>query len=186
MHLLFVCTGNTCRSPMAAAMARAKIAELGLPWTVSSAGLGAAEGLPMSAMSAQALTRRHIPLPKHKSTMIRQDIIESADVILCMTNSHTRELQRQYPKFAEKIYALGTFLSHADDRAKHSRARSNGARDIADPFGGMDDAYEQAARDIEAALENLFKELTKHHHADNASDEGDDNQSSPGEGGTSS
>ncbi|QSO47605.1 low molecular weight protein arginine phosphatase [Alicyclobacillus mengziensis] len=166
MHLLFVCTGNTCRSPMAAAMARAKIAELNLPWTVSSAGLGAAEGLPMSALSAQALTRRHIPLPKHRSTMIRQDIVESADVILCMTNSHTRELKRQYPKLALKIHSLGAYLPHSDDSHRHARSRHGGVRDIADPFGGSDEAYEQAAQDIEAALENLFQELMQAPAAD--------------------
>lgn len=211
VHLLFVCTGNTCRSPMAAAMARAKIAELNLPWTVSSAGLGAAEGLPMSVLSAQALTRRHIPLSKHRSTMIRQDIVESADVILCMTTSHTREMKRRYPKLALKIHSLGAYLAHSDDSHRHSRSRHGGVRDIADPFGGSDEAYELAARDIEAALENLFQELMQapaadkqhspradaphedhpgsqhHQHPDKRSNtEDEDNQASSEEGGTTS
>lgn len=125
-------------------MAQAKVAELGLHWTVSSAGLSAVDGMPMSPLSAQALTRRHIPLSKHKSKLVRRNMVDKADVILCMTQSHTEEMKRRFPEAAKKIRSLGSYLSD---------------RDIADPFGGSDEAYERTARDIEAALSALFAEL---------------------------
>lgn len=125
-------------------MAQAKIAELGLPWTASSAGLSAVDGLPISALSAQALTRRHIPLSSHASAFVRPEMVQHADIILCMTNSHAKEMKRRFPEAADKIHCLGEYASKSD---------------IVDPFGGSDEAYEAAAQDIESALETLFREL---------------------------
>lgn len=122
-------------------MAQVKIAELQLPWTVASAGLAAADGLPMSAHSAQALTRRQIPFALHESRFLRQDMVDAADLVLCMTSAHADEVRRRFPEAADKVRCIG----HQED--------------IADPFGGSDEAYEQAARDIETALDTLFTEL---------------------------
>ncbi|WP_054970134.1 low molecular weight protein arginine phosphatase [Alicyclobacillus ferrooxydans] len=224
MHLLFVCTGNTCRSPMAAAMAQTMIAERNLPWTVASAGLAAANGLPMSPLSAQTLTRRHIPLPQHRSSMLRNEMVDKADLILCMTEGHAAQVRRQFPQAAEKVHCLGEYRRPAEqsphpddgsaggagrtgdagsighnardkgarpdgaDRTGHRRSRHGSSCDIVDPFGGSDEDYEQAARDIESALAGLFKALTARDANPPGKAEGDDADggSPTGEGGTRS
>ena len=221
MHLLFVCTGNTCRSPMAAAMAQTMIAERNLSWTFASAGLAAANGLPMSPLSAQTLTRRHIPLPQHRSSMLRNEMVDKADLILCMTEGHAAQVRRQFPQAAEKVHCLGEYCPPVDqsphpddrsagdagsighnardkgarpggtggsDRSGHRRSRHGSSCDIVDPFGGSDEDYEQAARDIESALAGLFKALTTRDANPPGKAEGDDTDggSPTGEGGTRS
>jgi protein arginine phosphatase len=159
---------------MAAAMAQAKIADLGLPWTASSAGLSAMNGMPMSPLSAQALTRRHIPLARHKSTMVHKTLVDTADLILCMTRSHAAELKHRFPKASDKIRCLGDYLLHpgpsdytgggvSTAESDEGWDSSTVQGDIHDPFGGSDEAYEKAARDIEQALTRLFEELTRSH-----------------------
>lgn len=153
MHLLFVCTGNTCRSPMAAFLARRQLAERGLDWTVSSAGLSAAAGASMTPPAVQALIRRNVPLHAHQAQAVTEDLMKSADKVLAMTTNHARELRSRFPHQARKVEVLGSYLrqdQHGDDAEC----------DIVDPFGGSDEVYEQSAATLEQAVERLIEHLT--------------------------
>src|SRR5918996_1651109 len=88
-NLLFVCTGNTCRSPMAAAIAERELKRRG--WThvaVKSAGTGAAEGMQASAETNAVLAEQGIEMPEHSATPLNSDLIRWADLILAMSLSH--------------------------------------------------------------------------------------------------
>lgn len=152
VHLLFICTGNTCRSPMAAFFARHEIHQRGLNWSVESAGLYAAPGQPMSAFAADALTRRQIPLQDHASQPVTEELVQWADVILVMTASHAQDLERRFPAAKGKTALLGRFL--ADDPSNEQVEC-----DIVDPFGGSDREYEDCARDLQNAVSRLIDYL---------------------------
>mgnify|MGYP005838131711 CR=1 FL=1 len=149
LELLFVCSGNTCRSPMAALVAQHRVAErLGVSpielndlhiW-IHSAGTGAAGGAPASDQAIAAMHARGLDLTEHRSRPLTLELINRADRIFCMTDGHRADIVRQSPQAASKIRLL------ADGP-------------IADPYGGDPGDYEQAARQIEEAVARQVEEL---------------------------
>lgn len=113
--ILFVCSGNTCRSPMAEAIARVELARrLGVEpddleskqVKVASAGAYAASGAPMTPEAAAALSELGIVPPRHASRPVTADLIHSADAVYCMTRSHQQALLEMMPQAADKIRLL--------------------------------------------------------------------------------
>jgi protein-tyrosine-phosphatase len=150
MRLLFVCTGNTCRSALAEAIARRFAAERGLSdWQISSAGTSAWEGAPASDGALLVGIERDLDLNQHRARQITREIVAEQDVILAMGPHHV-----------ERVTALGgagkTFLltSYA------SRGRSE--RAISDPIGGELDVYratyDELVREIGRALDRAAAE----------------------------
>jgi protein-tyrosine-phosphatase len=143
---------------MAAFFAKNEVAERGLDWTVDSAGLYAAPGMPMSPLAVDALTRRHVPIAEHSSKPITEEMVEQADAIFVMTASHARSLLERFPKAEGKVHMLGRFLADS--------STAEGAEcDIVDPFGGSDEEYEACARDLQNAVKRLMDHfMTNQHH----------------------
>ncbi|GMA50917.1 protein-tyrosine-phosphatase [Alicyclobacillus contaminans] len=152
MHLLFVCTGNTCRSPMAAFLAQREVSERGLDWVIQSAGLYAMPGQPLSSLAADALTRRGVPLQAHQAQPVTAELVAWADAILVMTAAHEWDLLRRFPEAAGKTARLGRFLADAPPAAAV-------ICDIVDPFGGADAEYEACADDLSKAVRGLIEHL---------------------------
>lgn len=144
-NLLFVCTGNTCRSPMAAAIARRAVAERG--WAnveVASAGVDAAVGSPPSANAVIVAGSRGLELRTHRSQPLTGALIEWADTILAMSPSHSRG-----------VAALGG----ADKSALMGEFLGDPPVPIEDPFGGPVELYALTFEQLEVAIDGLLDRL---------------------------
>lgn len=147
MRILFVCTGNTCRSPMAEKILRKMAEEQELDIEIRSAGTYAFSGSPASVNATRVLAGRGIHEP-HEARMVSPELVEWATLILTMTRSHKGALLQAYPEMAEKIYTL-----------KEYTQPDSLSGDIGDPFGGSLEVYERCAREIRESLEELIRNL---------------------------
>ncbi|AZK45861.1 low molecular weight protein arginine phosphatase [Paenibacillus lentus] len=190
MRILFVCTGNTCRSPMAEAIFRKLAREREFHAEVSSAGVATVEGLPISRHAEDVLKDLGIK-DQITSTPLHAELIEWADLILTLTQGHKRQAVANFPEKADKIFTLKEYveedevvlaeqaelnqliadlelsraLGQAIEETKERRIRELLQRmpqyDISDPFGGTREDYDAAAREIRAALEKLIVKLER-------------------------
>ena len=142
LRLVFVCTGNTCRSPMAEGLARALLEErLGGPldafgFEIGSMGVFASPGSPASPDAVVELAERGIDLSAHRSSPLLEGALAEADEVLCLTRSHAHALLSVLPpRHSDKVDLLDP-----------------DGRDVPDPIGSGPEAYHAAATSIEAAL----------------------------------
>ncbi len=139
-RILFVCTGNTCRSPMAECMMRALLGKHGLEgdFSVLSAGTYALSGAPASQGASRAMQRRGLTLDTHRSQAVTGVLLDTCDLIIGLTSTHIMQLRMMYPNCATPMTAF--------DQPP-----------VSDPYGRDDAAYERAACDIQAQLPQLLK-----------------------------
>jgi len=150
-RILFVCTGNTCRSPLAEALARRSIARRG--WSqveVRSAGVSAARGGPASEGSLRAGERHGLDLSGHRSAQVTEDIVAWSDLILTMSASHLLALSLFG---GEERAAVLTDFAAGDAEGK---GRGIG---VADPHGGDDAEYEATLLEIDELVERVLDRL---------------------------
>jgi protein arginine phosphatase len=152
--VLLVCTGNTCRSPMAEMLMRRRLAELkkcpiedlddhGL--VVRSAGISAAAGCPASQESVMVMHSQGLDLTKHEAQPLTEQLVRHADLILTMTAGHSQAIVERWPGAADRTHLL------LPDQA-----------DVADPIGRTMDAYHHAAEQIKMGVdfhaERIYRE----------------------------
>lgn len=138
MNILFVCTGNTCRSPMAEGIFRKIVSDKGIEnIECSSAGLFAMTGDEVSKNSVEACERFGVDISFHRARRITSYILDETDKFVCMTKDHAASLSLYVP--SEKIVVL-----------------SDG---IADPYGGSIETYMMCANSIRTALNEQFDEI---------------------------
>src|SRR6266568_8889079 len=144
--VLFVCTGNVCRSPMAEGIFRHAVQGRGA-YRVWSAGLGAVEGQPPSLYAVQAVGELGIDISNQRSRMLTLDLVQQADYIFGMTHSHVDTVMLLYPQAAEKTFLLREFDETLDVFEK----------DISDPIGGSYEVYLNCRDQIEQGIASLIR-----------------------------
>lgn len=132
----FVCTGNTCRSPMAEAYMKS----IGYK-NAFSRGLHAFEESPMSRFAQMTLEENGIEVPDHRAHNITDDDMARADAVYAMTSRHATQLLFSYPQYAEKIRVM--------------------PHEIPDPYGGDIDAYRKAFAEIKSAIAEIIGKESK-------------------------
>lgn len=191
LRILFVCTGNTCRSPLAEGLLRLKVQKEGLAAEVRSAGVSAVSGGPISKNSAAILKEAGFE-EVMLSLAISEAEVRWADLILTMTNSHKRAVIQYFPEAVDKTFTLKEYveddpgvleaieqrerlvteiqlkqaLSQSVTVEEHTLMLSLEERipdyDISDPFGGTMDMYRMTAEEIDRCLDKLVHKLRSH------------------------
>ena len=144
--VLFICTGNVCRSPMAEGIFRQAVRGHG-DYQVFSAGLGAVEGQPPSAYAVQAVKELGLDITNLRSRMLTAKLVQQADYIFGMTHSHLDTVVMLYPEAAEKTFLLREFDETLDAFEK----------DISDPIGGSYEVYLHCRDQIEQGIVSLLR-----------------------------
>lgn len=147
--VLFVCTGNTCRSPMAEALLRAALPRVS-PWRVISAGLAAHPGNPASDAAVSAIAEVGGDLRSHRSQPVTSRLVLEASAVVAMTEAHAQQLLARYPSVCDKLFLLRSF-------DPDSPSRSN----VEDPFCGSLDDYRQCRDVIRKAIPGLVNHLAQ-------------------------
>ncbi|MFH5781077.1 MULTISPECIES: low molecular weight protein arginine phosphatase [Heyndrickxia] len=141
MNILFICTGNTCRSPMAEAILKNKGIK-GI--SVRSAGIFAMDGQHASIQTQQVLDENSIK-HNHVSKKLSVEDIEWATKIITMTMDHKRFILDTYPSASEKVFTL-----------KEAANGHLGDMDVMDPFGGSIEVYRKTYNELTKLIENLI------------------------------
>lgn len=145
MKILIICTGNTCRSPMAAEILKKMAKERNLDIEVDSAGIFAFEDQSASDNAISVLRREGIELQSHKAKRLDKRLITEADLIITMTESHRDAILKFMPATESKTYTLNGFIEKPGD--------------ILDPFGCSVEVYRQTLDEIKDSLSILLDKI---------------------------
>lgn len=149
MRILFVCTGNTCRSPMCEAYFKKLCDEAGRDdIIVESAGTFGGDGCGASRNSVEVMAAHGIDLSEFKSSSLNRSRIKKADLIIALTAGHRMQILQILPEAVKKTRLLMEFSNQ-------------GAGDVADPYGGDRDLYMMCFEEMKKALDNLFLDLDR-------------------------
>jgi len=140
-NILVVCTANICRSPVGESVIRDRLHRLGLDdWEVASAGTWAIFGQPASYYSIEVLSEQGLDIMEHRSRPVDRDLLEWADLILCMELGHVEALQTEFPELADRIFTLSEM--------------SGPGYSVYDPYGEPRPAYEAMVVEVTKLVEN--------------------------------
>lgn len=140
--IIFICTGNTCRSPMAEGLFRQLGGEAETGLTAASAGLYTENGLPASANAVAAAAERGADISAHRSRQLTPEMVREAKYLVCMTGAHYDRLCELFPEARDKVFTLLP-------------------EDISDPFGGDLETYRRAAAEIDRGVRGIIANLRR-------------------------
>lgn len=142
--IVFLCTGNTCRSPMAEGFFKALGGEEKTGLQAESAGLYTTDGLPASENAIIAAKEHGADISGHHSRQLTDEIVGGAKYLVCMTGAHYDRLVAAFPQAEDRIFMLA-------------------GKDISDPFGGDLEIYRHAAEEIYNGVSALIARLLDVH-----------------------
>lgn len=149
--ILIVCSGNTCRSPMAQHLLIKLLGEQGIDCIVLSAGLAAGDGMPASEGAITAMRLEGIDLAGHRSQRLHPEMAAGVDLILTMTAHHRLFLEEFFPEMAGYIYTMGEYAGE-------------GKVEIMDPYGQGVEAYLATLRQLKDLTAKIAGRIADHHH----------------------
>ena len=148
MHsVLFICTANICRSPMAMGLLQGKVIDFIDDWKIESAGTWAAEGQPAARFTQQVLLARGIDISSHRSRSVTPYLLKTFNLILTMEAGHKEALKVEFPDISRKFFTLSQMIDQSFD--------------IFDPIGGPLVEFEETAREIFQILTKGFNKIEK-------------------------
>lgn len=138
--VLFVCTANQCRSPMAMAIMRDALQKMNLAgnWRVESAGTWAIDDFPATSFAIQTMQERGLALQDHRSRKTTRAMLAETDLVLTMERNHAEALKNEFPDEAHKVYGLSEMIGEHWD--------------VIDPIGGTLENYRAAAQLLEDTI----------------------------------
>ena len=147
-RILFVCTANVCRSPMAEAIFNALVSDAGMPYEARSAGTAALVGDPMTPYAEAVLEEVGIYPHEHRARQVDAAMLEGADLVLAMTPRHAATLRRASAEASGRIHTL---LGYAHDAPE--------VEGISDPYGQSISVYRASMRRIFECVDRVLPRL---------------------------
>jgi protein-tyrosine-phosphatase len=151
-NILLVCTGNTCRSPMAAALLAAR---LGDRCRVQSAGTAALPGEPASEFAVRVMAERGLDLSGHRSRPLVPELVAGADLVLTMTRGHRQAVVHLCPAAADRTFTLREFAGCPLHPPQGEDL------DIPDPLGGSEQVYRQVADELARLVDAVAARMAR-------------------------
>ena len=147
--IMFICTGNVCRSAMAEGYMRKKIKDENLDLEACSSGLYAQDGAEATYLAKVAMKEYDVDITAHRATSIYNAKVRDMDILLCATVSHKRILYQMYPELAEKIFTIKEFAYGENIKDK----------DINDPWGYDITVYKHCAKELVDSINMIVNKL---------------------------
>lgn len=142
---LFVCTANICRSPMAVALLRARVAEQSSLWRIASAGVWARPGNEAAVNTQLVVQHRGQDLSAHRSQPVTRELVGAFNLVLVMERGHKEALRAAFPEYASRIYLLWEMAGEP--------------REVVDPIGRSMVDYEDTANEMEIIFEQGWERI---------------------------
>jgi len=149
--IVFVCTGNICRSAMAHGYMQKRLKDVGLEeiYIIESAGTNAYTGDRATDFATLAMKKYDTDLSNHRATYIEESDVKEADIVLCMTYAHKTRVLNKYPDLEGKVFTLKEYLGEQE------------YLDIDDPWGFSMDVYTSCAKEIVNYVDKLIEKIAR-------------------------